>query len=86
MNDDQEPEAMTVPLLRRTPRNEVCEALHGETTDVRDAVDSLTFGIRELDLPDDHELYLELAKARAALDHIASLLDTETVRGGRSFA
>lgn len=49
-----------------------------------DAVNSLTFGVHELELDEDHELYGELAKARAVMEHIAWLLGTNAIREGRS--
>lgn len=83
-NDDEELGAEGRLLIKRTPREEMCDALREEAEELREAVDSLTFGVHELELDEDHELYAELAKARAVMEHIAWLLDTNAIREGRS--
>ena len=87
MNDDDEddePEAGGRFRIERTPRDQMCDALLEEAQGLCEAVDSLTLGVHELRLDENHELHGELAKAHAVMEYIARLLGTSAIREGRS--
>ena len=70
-------------LIRRMPREEIRDGLLDEASDVIEALDSLTFGLREeLGVPAEHAIFQELTKARSTVDRVTWMLDTIAIRGG----
>jgi hypothetical protein len=68
------------PHIRRMAPEDICDGLLDEASDLRDALDSLAFGLRmELGVAAEHGLFQEIGTARGALDRIAWMLGTRAV-------
>jgi hypothetical protein len=66
--------------IRRMPREDICDGLLDEASDLRDALDSLAFGLRrELGVANEHALFDAIGTARDALDRITWMLGTRTI-------
>lgn len=75
-SNEREPEG----CIRRMPREDICDGLLDEASDLRDALDSLAFGLRrELGVANEHALFDEIGTARDALDRITWMLGTRKI-------